>query len=116
MENSCIYGFLAFFAHRLPQPPIFIGFFEKSFLVLPYRPKTRVLKAYHKASAGKRGRQSAAQFEHQLADHLLELQEVLRTFRYQPGPYHNFFIHKPKRRLISAAPFRDGVVHHARAM
>jgi RNA-directed DNA polymerase len=29
------------------------------------------------------------------------------------GPYHSFFIHEPKRRLISAAPFRDRVVHHA---
>jgi RNA-directed DNA polymerase len=32
---------------------------------------------------------------------------------YQPGPYHSFFIHDPKKRLISAAPFRDRVVHHA---
>jgi len=26
---------------------------------------------------------------------------------------HSFYIHEPKRRLISAAPFRDRVVHHA---
>ena len=30
-----------------------------------------------------------------------------------PGGYTSFFIHEPKRRLISAAPFRDRVVHHA---
>ena len=32
---------------------------------------------------------------------------------YRPGPYASFHIHEPKRRLISAAPFRDRVVHHA---
>jgi hypothetical protein len=72
-----------------------------------------LLEACRKASRGKRGKASVAHFEHQLADHLLELQEELRTFRYRPGPYLNFFIHEPKQRLISAAPFRDRVVHHA---
>jgi formylglycine-generating enzyme required for sulfatase activity len=47
------------------------------------------------------------------ADHLLELQEELHQFRYQPGAYRHFQIHDPKQRLISAAPFRDRVVHHA---
>ncbi len=37
----------------------------------------------------------------------------LREQTYQPGPYNSFYIHEPKRRLISAAPFRDRVVHHA---
>lgn len=32
---------------------------------------------------------------------------------YQPGAYRHFVIHEPKRRKISAAPFRDRVVHHA---
>jgi retron-type reverse transcriptase len=32
---------------------------------------------------------------------------------YRPGPYTSFYIHEPKRRLISAAPFRDRVAHHA---
>ena len=32
---------------------------------------------------------------------------------YQPGAYVHFMIHDPKRRLVSAAPFRDRVVHHA---
>lgn len=72
-----------------------------------------LLEAYRKAALGKRGRKSAARFEHQLADRLLDLQDELRSFRYQPGPYFNFSIHEPKKRLISAAPFRDRVVHHA---
>ena len=31
----------------------------------------------------------------------------------RPGGYVSFEVHAPKRRLISAAPFRDRVVHHA---
>jgi len=31
---------------------------------------------------------------------------------YQPGGYKTFFIFEPKKRMISAAPFVDRVVHH----
>ncbi|MEI2607261.1 MAG: reverse transcriptase domain-containing protein [Candidatus Promineifilaceae bacterium] len=72
-----------------------------------------LLEAYRKAARGKRGRVAAATFEYQLADHLLSLQDDLNSRRYQPGAYRHFVIHEPKRRLISAAPFRDRVVHHA---
>ncbi len=78
-----------------------------------------LLLAYRKAAKGKRGRESpnpqmgVAAFEHRLEDNLLELQAELRDFSYRPGPYSSFYIHEPKRRLISAAPFRDRVVHHA---
>lgn len=69
--------------------------------------------AYRKARRGKRGRAQPAMFERIQDDELLNLQEELQTFTYQPGPYHSFYIHDPKKRLISAAPFRDRVVHHA---
>ena len=69
--------------------------------------------AYRLAAKGKRGRATAASFEYRLEDNLMTLQEELRDGHYQPGAYHSFFIHEPKRRLISAAPFRDRVVHHA---
>ena len=72
-----------------------------------------LLSAYEKAAAGKRGQPTVAAFEHRLEDHLLALQGDLRGRTYQPGGYHSFFVHEPKRRLISAAPFRDRVVHHA---
>ena len=32
---------------------------------------------------------------------------------YQPGAYVEILVHEPKKRLVSAAPFRDRVVHHA---
>jgi RNA-directed DNA polymerase len=69
--------------------------------------------AYRRAARGKRGKASAAAFEYQLADRLVELQAELRDHTYQPGAYRHFFVHEPKRRKISAAPFRDRVVHHA---
>ncbi len=65
------------------------------------------------AARGKHGLPPAARFDYQVADRLLELQAELTTFRYQPGDYTHFYIHEPKRRKISAAPFRDRVVHHA---
>lgn len=72
-----------------------------------------LLVAYRKAARGKRGKRAAASFEHCLADHLLALQEELVSERYRPSGYVHFYIHEPKRRKISAAPFRDRVVHHA---
>lgn len=72
-----------------------------------------LLYAYRKAARGKRGKSSAADFEHSLADNLLQLQDELLTYRYVPGDYVHFMIHDPKHRKISAAPFRDRVVHHA---
>ena len=70
-------------------------------------------RAYHKAGIGKRRHPEVAEFEYRLEDQLFTLQEELQSFTYRPGQYYNFYIHEPKRRLISAAPFRDRVVHHA---
>ncbi|MCK6628940.1 MAG: reverse transcriptase/maturase family protein [Anaerolineae bacterium] len=70
-------------------------------------------KAYRKARKGKRGTLLVADFEYNWEKELLRLQEELAAHTYRPGPYHSFFIHEPKKRLISAAPFRDRVVHHA---
>ena len=72
-----------------------------------------LLLAYRKASKGKRGQPNVAAFEYRMEDNLLLLQCELRKGIYQPGAYHSFYIHDPKKRLISAAPFRDRVVHHA---
>jgi len=72
-----------------------------------------LLCAFHKASRGKRGHPPVAAFEYRLEDNLLQLQRELQDQTYHPGAYTSFYIHDPKRRLISAAPFRDRVVHHA---
>ncbi len=70
-------------------------------------------RAYDKAARGKRGLWPAAAFDHRVADHLIDLRSELVSERYTPGGYTHFYIHEPKRRKISAAPFRDRVVHHA---
>ena len=69
--------------------------------------------AFRKAAKGKRGQPSVAVFEFNLEENLLLLQDELRAGTYRPGAYASFYISDPKRRLISAAPFRDRVVHHA---
>ena len=74
---------------------------------------SNLLLAYRKAARRKRGKQAAAGFEHQIADRLLDLQQALIDLSYQPAGYVHFTIHDPKQRKISAAPFRDRVVHHA---
>ena len=69
--------------------------------------------AAHAASAGKRGRPDVAVFNLNLEWELLELQRELASGNYRPGPYRTFMVKDPKPRHISAAPFRDRVVHHA---
>ena len=69
--------------------------------------------AYQKARRGKRYRDYAVHFERRLEENLLELKQELLTDTYHPGAYRAFYIREPKKRLISAAPFRDRVVQHA---
>jgi RNA-directed DNA polymerase len=69
--------------------------------------------AFRAARCGKRDRAAVAGFEFDLERNLWRLQEELSGQTYQPGPYTNFYVYEPKRRLVSAAPFRDRVVHHA---
>lgn len=70
-------------------------------------------RAYRAARRGKRHKAAVAGFEFDLEQNLLALERELATQSYRPGGYTHFFIHEPKQRLISAAPFRDRVVHHA---
>ncbi len=69
--------------------------------------------SYRKAARGKRSQPEVADFELRLVDNLIFLQDELRGGAYYPGTYRNFYVREAKRRLISAAPFRDRVVHHA---
>ena len=72
-----------------------------------------LLAAYHRCRRRKRYRPEAVQFDFAWETHLRQLHRELTEGTYQPGTYHNFFIYEPKRRKISAAPFRDRIVHHA---
>jgi retron-type reverse transcriptase len=72
-----------------------------------------LLFAARRARRGKRFRPNVARFEFFAEYELLRLQQELIEQRYVPGPFRTFVIHEPKRRTISAAPYRDRVVHHA---
>ena len=72
-----------------------------------------LLGAFRKASKGKRYRPEVLAFGANLEAELFQLQQELLSFVYSPGPYRQFTIREPKPRLVSAAPFRDRVVHHA---
>lgn len=72
-----------------------------------------LLKAARLAQRGKRLKPNTARFNFQLESELWRLQEELRENTYEPGAYRHFTIYEPKKRLISAAPYRDRVVHHA---
>ncbi|EKU96835.1 Retron-type reverse transcriptase [Leptolyngbya sp. PCC 7375] len=72
-----------------------------------------LLTAARKAQKGKRYRPNVLEFNHHLERSLLTLQRELRDKTYEPGKYYTFYIHDPKVRMISAAPYRDRVVHHA---
>ncbi len=72
-----------------------------------------IYRAYRKARLGKRKHESVAAFEFNQERELLRLRDELQSQTWAPGKYHSFYIHEPKKRLISAAPFRDRVVHHA---
>lgn len=70
-------------------------------------------RAAERARRRKRCREDVQQFEFDLERNLWQLREELSSKSYRPGPYHTFTIYEPKKRLISAAPYRDRVVHHA---
>ncbi|NIR50170.1 RNA-dependent DNA polymerase, partial [candidate division KSB1 bacterium] len=69
--------------------------------------------AAQKAAKGKREQQNVMHFFLNLEENLWQLQEQLANGNYVPGAYSTFHIYDPKPRMISAAPFRDRVVHHA---
>jgi retron-type reverse transcriptase len=65
------------------------------------------------AAKGRRYRDSTADFTFRLEAEISRLKRELEKGTYRHGAYRVFVIHDPKERLISAAPFRDRVVHHA---
>lgn len=69
--------------------------------------------ASRKAQRGKRFRENVLVFNYRIEEELLRLQEELVTHTYHPSGYRTFEIVEPRKRIISAAPYRDRVVHHA---
>lgn len=72
-----------------------------------------LLLSTRKAQRGKRFRDNVLDFNYHLETELIKLQKELTNKTYRPGNYRTFRLTNPKSRLISAAPYRDRVVHHA---
>ncbi len=65
------------------------------------------------AILGKRKKPGASAFMANFERELLRLERELQGGTYRPGRYVEIRVRDPKERLVSAAPFRDRVVHHA---
>ncbi|WP_016952028.1 RNA-directed DNA polymerase [Anabaena sp. PCC 7108] len=74
---------------------------------------SNLLAAAKQAQKGKRFRDNVLEFNYNLERELFNLQAELISKTYLPGNYKTFYIFESKPRLISAAPYRDRVVHHA---
>ncbi len=72
-----------------------------------------LLRAARGARRGKRLTRASAAFFVDLETELFRLERELLAGRWHPGGYRSFTVKDPKPRIISAAPFRDRVVHHA---
>ena len=72
-----------------------------------------LIRSARAAAKGKKRRPDAARFLLDMEPECFRLAAELADGSWQPGSYHTFTIREPKPRLISAAPFRDRVVHHA---
>lgn len=72
-----------------------------------------LLIAAKKAQKGKRFKDSTALFNLNLEKELFKIRRELQDRTYRPGRYKEFVIYEPVKRLISAAPYKDRVVHHA---
>lgn len=70
--------------------------------------------AYKKAAKG-RNKYSCGHlaFKEHLEYNLYKLKESIENETYKVGQYYTFVVYEPKKRIISALPFRDRVVQHA---
>ena len=69
--------------------------------------------AWKGVRAGRARSPKVMEFAEGVEGRLEELGRELREGTYRPGAYGNFMVMDPKPRMISVAPVRDRVVHHA---
>ncbi len=72
-----------------------------------------LLLASRKACKSKRDKPAVHDFHLNLEKNLISIQAELKDKVYKPGPYRSFIVFEQKKRVISAAPYKDRVVHHA---
>ena len=69
--------------------------------------------AYASASTGRHRAASYLRFREEAEAELAALSQAILLGEYAPGAPREFWVYEPKKRLISALPFRDRIVQHA---
>jgi RNA-directed DNA polymerase len=72
-----------------------------------------LILSWKKARKHKTKKPYVIEFESNLRENLLRLQEKLKNQTYKPEPLKTFILRDPKTRKISKSAFRDRIVHHA---
>ncbi len=75
--------------------------------------RENLVRAYHRAARGKRFSSEVREFGDQLEDRIAGLLQRLCAGNIELGRFHQFVIHDPKHRVITAPCFEERVVHHA---
>lgn len=70
-------------------------------------------EAFKQARKGKRSKYSEAQYEANVLQLTERLSYILKTRKYVPSKFENFYVREPKLRLVQAPAFVDKVVQHA---
>jgi retron-type reverse transcriptase len=69
--------------------------------------------AFKKARRRKTLKPYVIEFDRNLRENILQLQQELLSQTYRPRPLQTFILRDPKTRTISKSDFRDRVIHHA---
>jgi len=72
-----------------------------------------LLLAARRAQRGKKLKSSVSEFNLDFEKEIFALQAELQSQTYRVGRYKQFHIYDPKKRLISALPYKERVVQHA---
>ena len=68
--------------------------------------------ALRAARRGKRWKDAVAKVEANALEAVIFIQRELQEETYKPGPYREFYVTEPKRRLIQTNSFKDKIIQH----
>ncbi len=74
---------------------------------------SNLILAWRRARKHKTKKDYVIEFEQNLIENLIKLQQELKNQTYSPKPLKTFILRDPKTRKISKSAFRDRIVHHA---
>jgi retron-type reverse transcriptase len=72
-----------------------------------------IFNAYNAAAQGRRYKAAVLGYRRHLEENIINALNLLIWKQWSPSRFREFYVHDPKKRLISAPPFKDRVVHHA---